>query len=290
MKPMDSRTILGEIDRIRNLPTLPVIVFEANKLLIDPEASTSKVSQLIETDQSIAMKILKLVNSAFYGCPSNVNNLSKAIMLLGFNTVRNAILSVSVIEAFTRPGKLAGFNQDGLWRHAVAVAVVSKKLAELTRTEEPGNCFVGGLLHDIGKVILSQYFEDLFAKIWTTSRAENLTFYRAEKKAIHADHAMIGSHLAEKWAFPKDLVDTIRHHHDLKEGVDNYHLLVIVHVADLIVNNLNPVSEDTIDIAASRINSEMSEVLTPLLARISEWYPELVDEIEAACSFFLDER
>ena len=286
---MDYKTILSEIDRIRNLPTLPIIVFEANKLLIDPEASTSKVSQLIETDQSIAMKILKLVNSAFYGCPSNVNNLSKAIMLLGFNTVRNAILSVSVIEAFARPDKLADFKQDGLWRHSVAVAVVSRKLAELTRVEEPGNCFVGGLLHDVGKVILSQYFKEVFTKIWTTSKAENLTFYGAEKKAIHIDHAMIGSHLAEKWALPKDLVDTIRYHHDLKEDVGNYHLLVIVHVADLIANNLNPVAKEAIDITASRMNSEMSEVFTPLLAGISEWYPELKQEIEAACSFFLDE-
>ena len=287
MKP---RTILSEIDRIRDLPTLPFIAVEANKLLEDPDASFSKVSQLIEMDQSIAMKILKLVNSAFYGCRSSVNNLSKAIMLLGFNTVRNAILSVSVIKAFSRPGKLKGFKQDGFWRHSVAVAVVSKKLADLTHTIEPDNCFVGGLLHDIGKVILSQYFKDLFAKIWTTSKAEGLTFYGAENKENLVDHAMIGSHLAEKWALPKDLVETIRYHHDVSEGVGNYQLLVIVHVADLIVNNPNPVSENAIDMTASGINPEMSAVLAPPLGRISEWYPELKQEIEAACSFFLDEK
>ena len=114
MKPMDSRTILSEIDRIRNLPTLPVIVFEANKLLIDPEASTSKVSQLIETDQSIAMKILKLVNSAFYGCPSNVHNLAKAIMLLGFNSASFLLTTATATECRHKPSCLKPASLPGL--------------------------------------------------------------------------------------------------------------------------------------------------------------------------------
>ncbi len=287
---MDSKTILSKIDRIRDLPTLPFIALEVNKLLEDPDVSLSMVSQVIEKDPSIAMKILKLVNSAFYGCRSSVNTLSKAIMLLGFNTVRNAILSVSVIEAFSGADDLEGFKQNDFWRHSVGVAVISKKIAELTRTQAPDNCFVAGLLHDIGKVILTQYFKDLFEKIWTTSRVENLSFYAAEKKESRVDHAMIGSHLAKKWALPKDLVDTIRCHHVVREGVDNYQLLAIVHVADLIINTYNEGLASTVDISASRINPEMSEILRSHIEGVSEWYPDLMQEIESACSFFLDER
>ena len=287
---MDSKTILSKIDRIRDLPTLPFVALEVNKLLEDPDVCLSKVSEVIEKDQTIAIKILKLVNSAFYGCRSSVNTLSKAIMLLGFNTVRNAVLSVSVIEAFSGADDLEGFKMDGFWRHSVGVAVISKKLAELTDAQAPDNCFVAGLLHDIGKVILSGYFKELFEKIWTTSRVENLSFYAAEKKESRVDHAMIGGHLAKKWALPKDLVDTIRCHHVVRESVDNYRLLVIVHVADLMINNSYAGLENSVDISASRINPEMSEILQPHLVGISEWYPDLIHDIEAACSFFIDER
>ena len=287
---MDSKTILSKIDRIRDLPTLPFVALEVNRLFEDPDASLSVVSQVIEKDPSIAMKILKLVNSAFYGCRSSVSTLSKAIMLLGFNTVRNAVLSVSVIETFSEADDLEGFKVNDFWRHSVGVAVISKKLAELTRVQAPDNCFVAGLLHDIGKVILSQYFKDVFKKIWTTSRIDNLSFYAAEKKEIQIEHAMIGSHLAKKWALPEDLVDTIRCHHAVREDVDNYKLLVIVHVADFIINHHNPGLDSPVDISASRINSEMSEILQPHIVGISEWYPDLIPDIEAACSFFLDER
>lgn len=289
---MNAKKIFAKIDAIRDLPTLPVIALEVNKLMEDADVSINQVSTLIERDPSIAMKILKLVNSAFYGYRSSVNTLSRAIMLLGFNTVRNAILSVSVINAFSGADELEGFNPNSFWRHSISVAVASKRFAELTRMEAPDNGFIGGLVHDIGKVILAQLFKDLFIKVWTLSRAEHLSFYAAEKKVLAVDHAMIGSHLAKKWALPLDLVDVIRCHHVLRNTVANYRLLVIVHLADLIVNNHEDGAglEKAVDISASRINPEVSKIFRPHLIRAAEWYPDLMPEIEAACSFFIEER
>ena len=287
---MNSKAIFTKIDSIRDLPTLPFIALEVNRMMEDVDVSISQVSQLIERDPPIAMKILKLVNSAFYGYRSKVSTLSRAIMLLGFNTVRNAILSLSIIKAFSAADDLEGFNMDDFWRHSVAVAVASKRLAELTRMEAPDNGFVGGLVHDIGKVILTQVFKDFFEKVWTISKTENISFHAAEKKVMPVDHAMIGSHLAKKWALPRDLVDVIRCHHLIREGVGNYQLLVIVHLANLIVNKNGEEMEIIVDISASRINPEISKILMPYLTRVSEWYPNLMEEIEAACSFFLEER
>ena len=125
---MDSKTTLNRVDRIRELPTLPLIALEVNKLLDDPDVSITDVCGLLEKDQSIAMKILKLVNSAFYGCPSRVSSLSKAVMMLGFNTIRNAVLSVSVIDAFSNGSDLEDFKMANFWRHSVAVAVAKKLL------------------------------------------------------------------------------------------------------------------------------------------------------------------
>ncbi len=285
---MNAKTIFAKIDKMRDLPTLPVIALEVNKLMEDIDVSVSKVSSLIERDPPIAMKILKLVNSAFYGYRSSVSSLSRAIMLLGFNTVRNAILSISVIKAFAGAGELDGFNPKSFWKHSIAVAVTAKHLAGLTRLESPDNGFVGGLVHDIGKVILTQRFKDLFEKVWTVSRTENLSFNAAEKKVMSVDHAMIGSHLAKKWALPQELVDLIRCHHVVRETVANYHLLAIVHVANRVVNVYEE-GKTTAGISIDGLNPGVAKILKPQLLKAAEWYPLLLPEIEAACSFFLEE-
>nr|MCU0586505.1 HDOD domain-containing protein [Desulfobacterales bacterium] len=97
---MDERQFLEKLDRIRDIPTLPSIVVDLNTLLQDPDTSVQKIAQIIEKDQAIALKILKLVNSAFYGFKSKISDVRGAVIMLGFNAVRNAIVSVSVVDAF----------------------------------------------------------------------------------------------------------------------------------------------------------------------------------------------
>ncbi|MBT8359115.1 MAG: HDOD domain-containing protein, partial [Deltaproteobacteria bacterium] len=199
---MDSKTMMKKLERIEDLPTLPTILFEVNTLLEDINTSAKKLSDTIENDQSMVVKILKLVNSSFYGLRSRVSDISNAVVLLGFNTVRNSVISVSIIEAFSVKNDLDGFDIKEFWKHSIAVAVTSKRLAEKCRVEAPDNCFVAGLLHDIGKLVLSQYFQDLFTRVWITAQKENLDFYEAEKKEISVKHPMIGSLLAKRWQFP----------------------------------------------------------------------------------------
>ena len=126
---MDERQFLEKLDRIRDIPTLPSIVLELNKLLQDPDTSVTRISQIIEKDQAIALKILKLVNSAFYGFKSKISDIHNAVIMLGFNAVRNAIVSVSVIEAFAKKLRLEGFDITDFWKHSLAVAVTSKSLS-----------------------------------------------------------------------------------------------------------------------------------------------------------------
>src|SRR5512147_968781 len=147
---MDEKHVLEKLDRIREIPTLPSIVLELNRLLQDPDTSVARISQTIEKDQATALKILKLVNSAFYGLQSKVGDLRSAVIMLGFNAVRNAIVPVSVIEALSSKTKLPGFDFTDFWKHSLAVAVTSKSIAYSTRLNSPDNCFVGGLLHDVG--------------------------------------------------------------------------------------------------------------------------------------------
>jgi HD-like signal output (HDOD) protein len=121
---MDEQQFLTKLDRIKDIPTLPTIVFELNKLLRDPDTSIKTVCDTIEKDQAITLKILKLVNSAFYGFKSKISDLRNAVALLGYNAVRNAIVSLSVINSFPKHIVLMDFDIALFWKHSLAVAVV----------------------------------------------------------------------------------------------------------------------------------------------------------------------
>ncbi|MGP8331731.1 MAG: HDOD domain-containing protein, partial [Methanosarcinaceae archaeon] len=224
---MDSKTMLKKLDRIDDLPTLPSIAMEVNKMLRDYDTSINKLAQTIEKDQAMVPRILKLVNSAFFGFRSKISSISHAVVLLGFNTVRNAVVSLSIINAFSGDKKsLEGFDITKFWNHSVAVAVISRYLAEKTRLQPLDDFFTGGLLHDIGKIVLFQHFHDFFKKVWISARENDLSFYNAEKKEISITHAGIGGYLAKKWQLPESLVDVIQYHHALSKNANDFNLLM----------------------------------------------------------------
>ena len=282
---MVENNFLNKLDTIDDLPTLPSIAIEVNKMLKDYDTSIKKLSGIIDKDQAMASKILKLVNSAFFGLRSEVSNIPHAVVLLGFNTVRNAVVSVSVIDAFSRVGALEGFDIRDFWKHSVAVAVTCGYIAEKSRLHSPDDSFIGGLLHDIGKVILSQHFQDLFQKIWIATQEKNLSFYDAEKKESPVDHAQIGGYMAKKWQLPIGLVETIHYHHTVRKDAADPNLLMIVHVADIIINRYKSGVKGKISFSA--FAPDALKAMGTLLNNVHEWYPEVSNEIDSACEFFL---
>ena len=287
---MDSKTILKKLDRIDDLPTLPTIAMEVNKMLRNYDTSISKLAQTIEKDQAMVPRILKLVNSAFFGFQSKISSISHAVVLLGFNTVRNAVVSISIIDAFSGDKEsLEGFDITKFWNHSVAVAVISRYLAEKTRLQPLDDFFTGGLLHDIGKIVLFQHFQDLFKKVWISAKDNNLSFYDAEKKEIPITHARIGAYLAKKWQIPGSLVDVIQYHHALSKNAKDFNMLMTVHVADIIANSFMPGQKGKLDF--SLIHPDAASAMKPQLESVSNWFPEVSPEIESACQFFnLDEE
>jgi putative nucleotidyltransferase with HDIG domain len=283
---MDEKEILQKLDRIKEVPTLPTIVYELTKLLQDPDTSVAKISQTIEKDQAMSLKILKLVNSAFYGFKSKVSDIRNAVIMLGFNAVRNAIVSIAVIGAFPRKNALNGFDITDFWKHSLAVAVTSKSISVNSRVNSPDNCFVGGLLHDIGKVLLAQYFQEQFASAWQTMQNDRSSFYEAERKALPTTHAVIGSHLAGRWQLPQGLVDTIRWHHDYQPQNENAEFLLITHLANLIVNSYHEDPDCVIDLGA--MHADFRKFMMHAIENVGGWYSSIAEEIEDAYGFFLE--
>jgi len=282
---MDSKTILKKLDRIDDLPTLPLIALEVNKMLQDYDTSISKLAQTIEKDQAMVPRILKLVNSAFFGFRSKIGSISHAVILLGFNTVRNAVVSISIIDTFSKNKEaLEGFDIAEFWKHSLAVAVISRYLAEKTRLQSPEDFFTGGLLHDIGKIILFQYFQDLFKKVWISAKENKLSFYDAEKKEIPITHARIGGYLAKRWQLPESISDVIQYHHAFSKNANSLNLLMAVHVADIIANSFMPGQKNKLDF--SLIYPDALSLMKPQLETVSNWFPEISKEIESACQFF----
>ncbi|MBU0769781.1 MAG: HDOD domain-containing protein [Proteobacteria bacterium] len=283
---MEANIILKKLDRIEDLPTLPAVAMEVNKMLLDYDTTIDKLSDIIEKDQAMVSKILKLVNSAFFGLRGKISNISHAIVVLGFNTIRNAVVSISIIDAFSVKEGLDGFDITDFWKHSLAVAVTSKYLAEKTGIHPADDCFVAGLLHDMGKIVLLQHFKDLFQKVWQAVKENNLSFYEAEKREIPVDHARIGGHLARKWQLPTALVDAIQYHHAVRPNADDQHLLIIIHAADIIVNAYTEDSKDNLEL--SGIHPDVLTIMGSQFDTLSDWYPDVLLEIESACKFFLE--
>ena len=283
---MDEQQILNKLDRIKEIPTLPVIVFELNKYLQDPNTSIKTVCETIEKDQSITLKILKLVNSAFYGFKSKISDLRNAVALLGYNAVRNAIVSLSVINSFPKRVTLKNFDISIFWKHSLAVAVTSKNIAQLSKKESADNCFVGGLLHDTGKVILAQYFPELFEAVWSTLQNEEISFYESERKTLPIDHAKVGAHLASKWQLPQGLVDAIHWHHAFQPELKSANFVRNIYLANFIVNAYDLDPELRLDL--SEMHPDVVKFMMNMMEDVGDWYTGLTSEIEAAYDLFLE--
>ncbi len=219
---------------IIGLPTLPTVITQMIGLIDNPQTSAREVSQLIATDQALTAKILKLANSAFYGFPREIATVNHAVVVLGFETVKSLGLSVSVLERFAAGGASTSFDRQKFWEHSIACGVAARLLADKLRYRVQGEAFAAGILHDIGKLILSQYFTDEFEEILALTRDEDLYIGKAEERVLGVTHAEIGLWLAEKWNLPAKLVDAISNHHAPGRMERESELASLIHLADFL--------------------------------------------------------
>ncbi|GAB6096450.1 hypothetical protein JCM14469_27030 [Desulfatiferula olefinivorans] len=289
---MDIDAFLKKLESIKDLPTLPVIAFQVNRMLMDADTTIHALSETIKKDQAIVSKLLKLVNSAFYGARSQVGTVHEAVVRLGFNSVRNIVISVSVFDAFSiSPEQGGGFNIEDFWKHSVGVAIISKYLSDQTGIQDPDDCFVSGLLHDIGLIVLVQYFPEIVARMVARMRDEGISIYEAEKEILPIRHNKIGEMLARKWQLPAGLCDTLKYHHMPIRSAVNPELLTLVHVADIIYNrfavsSINPKKDNRTPILTA-VGADAAKSLEKQFRYAEDWFPDIYEHIKDACRFFM---
>jgi HD-like signal output (HDOD) protein len=216
---------------------LPTVVTQLISLIEDPKSSARQVAQLISTDQALTAKILKVANSAFYGFPREISTVQLAIVVLGFEQVKNLSLSVAVLRRFSSGKEHRLFDRQRFWDHAIACGVAGRMLAKKVHPRMEGEAFVAGVLHDIGKLILIEYFFDEFSEALELAETEDLTIIEAEEQVLGVTHSDIGGWLAEKWNLPPSLVNAIAFHHRPGEMDEPDELVNFVHLANALVRH-----------------------------------------------------
>src|SRR3989339_317226 len=200
-------------EKVTGLPTLPRVIQEITNLMQNPRTSAEEVGRAITMDQSLASKVLRLVNSAFYGFPGRINTITHAIVILGFNTVKNIVLTASVFDKLGGMGHKDEFDLEKFWLHSIATGVISKEIAKKVNFRYYEESFLAGVLHDIGKIILFKFLPDEFSQVIARQKQEQCLFLDAEKKALDLTHNEIGNWLAQRWNLPEDLRAAILYHH-----------------------------------------------------------------------------
>jgi len=223
------------LSNLSGLPSMPQIVFKAHEIMEDPNSSTKKVAELIETDQAIAAKVLKMANSAYYGMSGKVSSIQHAAVVLGEKALSELITLAGTSSLLGN--KLYGYAMDSgeLWRHSMTVAFGSKIMAQRQTPELENDAFSVGLIHDVGKLVLDRPVLNRKSLFDEFMAAGDKTFLSAENRILGFDHAEIGYDICQRWQIPDALTKAIRYHHRPSAAADD-DLVAIVSMADTIAN------------------------------------------------------
>lgn len=276
---MTAETLIQRLDSIHELPTLSTVAMKLSRLLMDINISAKDVADVIQYDQAIVTKLLKMVNSAFFGFSNKVSSVQHALMLLGFNTVRNAIIAIDVINAMKTKKKIKGFDMSDFWRHAIGVAVISRHLDQEAGRHFREDVFTAGIIHDIGKIVMAHYFSDRFQAVLETMQGEQINFWDAEHRHFPMNHADVGVQLARRWHLPETMCNVIGGHHTTSKNGSVDNLVHIVHAADALFHIY---LEDHSCTEDWPISSGARQLLKPQVRSAGQWIPALRQEIKEA--------
>ncbi|MBK7073582.1 MAG: HDOD domain-containing protein [Myxococcales bacterium] len=226
------------------LPTLPLVALKLQELMNARRSSVQQVAELLSVDPSLSAKLLRLVNSAYFGIPGGVTDIARAVPFVGFNTIYQLVLTVSVLETLNVPG-VGTFDPRHLWLHSLAVGATARVIGEEIGYADPGSLFTAGLLHDMGKIAQAKLMPERLIAVQAAMVRDGLTATAAEAQVGLLGHDRIGTELARRWRLPAALVVPIECHHtvlrpEVRERLPSHHRTATeaIAVADLIARDI----------------------------------------------------
>ncbi len=252
---------------------LPTVYFKVDEAINDPCKSNHHLSQIINEDAVLAAKLLRIANSALFNFPSKIDTISRAIMVIGTQQLKDMVLSCSVIKTFNHlPPDLV--NMDSFWRHSMATAVAARLLATYCKEVNVERYFVAGLLHDIGQMVLFSEIPDVICEVIQKSLSMQLPLQDAELEMLGFTHADVGALLMNAWKLPECLEEAVGYHHSPVCAKTSLKEVAIVHVADLMTTALQFGRSG--EFYASELNNEAWESL----GLSSHVIPQVIQQLE----------
>jgi len=241
-KLMKNEQLKRLVTKLGKLPSLPAVYAELQRKLVDPDCAIGDVAAIIEKDMAMSAKVLQLVNSAFFGLYKNIDSLSRAVNLLGLDTVKTLVLGVGVFEEL-KASSSDVFSVGALWDHSMMTATFAKKIAVVESGDKQfiDTVFIAGMMHDVGKLLLFSTLRDTYVQAVNMAHEQGISLYQAEHHILNSDHAEVGSYLMGLWGLPGDVFEALAFHHRLEDYPEpSLSAAVVVHAADVIHSRLYP--------------------------------------------------
>jgi len=284
----NSSVIDSAIRSISHIATLPEITLKIIELVEDPSSTAQDLHKVIANDPALCSRILKVVNSAFYGLPRQIGSINRAIVLLGLNAVKNIAIAASLTKLFRGGDLCPRFSARDLWIHSMATGAGSKLICDQLKLGLPDEAFLAGLIHDIGIMVEMQSMRDKLVKVFDEMKFDadgtpTSDMRQLELKMMGADHCGFGGALCEMWKFPKSFVQVAGHHHDPTQLPGGSRMLTsVVYVADRLAAELGYGFRGDVQNAA--IDPHVCEELSmsiPQLQLIKLSLPQVFQEVQA---------
>jgi putative nucleotidyltransferase with HDIG domain len=223
----------GVLAKVRSFPLLPIVVNKITEMVSLPETSAKDIEAVVAKDQVLTGKLLRLVNSPFYGFPQRITTISRAVGIVGFEALRNLVFSSSVINLF-KSGGTDIFNPREFWKHSIGTALAAKEIALHLGEKQVEEFFVGGLIHDIGKLVHDEYFRERFRQACHLALEKDILLREAEHQILRFTHEQTGGLLLTQWNLPPKVVAMVRHHHGPTNAQEYDREAGVIHVADIL--------------------------------------------------------
>ena len=235
---MENVALMDLVDEVRDLPlTVSEVLSQVITECDNPDASVASLARIMAGDQALAAMVLKLANSAYYGYARKIESLPDAVVLLGFASVKNLAITASITRLLAASNDELSKQREDIFNHSLCVAIGSRLLGRQKRISGE-KAFVGGLLHDLGLIVLVCYRKPQFVALYQAAVEAGKSYAEVEEGILGYAHAELGALVAAEWKFPPALCEAIRYHHDPEAAATETQLARAVHIADWVAKKL----------------------------------------------------